>query len=449
MALLIIVISSFLRLFNLGYSNLQGDEIKALFLRPESQSTIEFLLTQRKGPVQFLITGLIKLVDPLYSNELFLRIPYALAGIVSTYILYKMVEILFNKKVAFYASLLFSINGFFIAFSRIAQYQAFVILFGLISLYLLTNINKTWKLYLSAIFWSLSLLAHYDGVFIAPFVLILLYKWYKGSELSKKKKIRVIGIYFSLFFILNALFYIPFIFALTDGTLNYWQGRISTQGTKISSSQYLFSLYNPKGGLYIYLILSLIGIYYSIRKPSLISIGLFVWFLFPFLFMEAFVKIPGTHIYTYLLPVVIIMSLGIVNIGTQLSRLKIKYLNLIYEIVVALVLCFYTLMSFFVFADNRYEYPWEDEYIGKIHLSKPLQYYHLSLFGFPYNRNWDEIGQYLFTYNKDIPYTSNERSSITSYYIKNKRDGNRAGFYVEISRKSREKKNPHNFSLKQ
>ena len=430
---LLLAIAAFLRLVNLGYSNLQGDEIKALLLVPENQTAIDFLLDQRKGPIQFLVTGLVKLVDPNYSNEVLLRLPFALASIMSVYVFYKLLERLFNTKVAFYATLLFSINGLFIAFGRIAQYQSFVLLFCLLTLYLLTQASKSVAyIYLSAVTWALSLLAHYDGIFIGPMVLVLVAQWFKESKLGKKKKASILLNTTAIFTMLSAVFYIPFALSLTDGTLNYWQGRIASAGTKISSSQYLFSLYNPFNVIYIYLFFSLIGLYRSIRKPTLYTFGVMLWALVPFMFMEVFVAIPGTHIYTYILPATILSALGIVFVEQQLAKLKLKYLTHVYEVLLAAVLCFFTYISYEVFINNKYEYPWEDAYFLHMHLSKPLPYYHLSLFGFPYNRTWEEIGQYLSSYDQTIPYTSNERSSISSYYIKNKRDGSRAGFYVEI-----------------
>lgn len=433
MIFLVLGVSALLRLVNLGYSNLQGDEIKALFLAPNGQSLTEFLLNQRKGPIQFLITGILKLFDANYANEFLLRLPFAIAGICSVLVLYKLVTQLFNTKVAFYASLLLSINGLFIAFSRIAQYQSFVILFALLTLYFLATADKNVnKLYMAAVMWALSILSHYDGVFIAPMVGALVWQWYKNANLSKNKKLKVITKFALLFTLLISIFYIPFVLSLTDGTLNYWQGRITSAGSKISSSHYLFELYNPIGMLYFYYLFSLIGLVFAIRKPTLSNIGLILWLAFPLIFMELLVSIPGTHIYTYLIPAIILIALGITTLEQQLQKVKLKLFTQAYESVVALMLCFFTLIAFHIFVDNKYEYPWEEEAILRLQLAKPLQYYHLSLFGFPYNRHWEEIADYLASYDVTIPYTTNERGSISSYYIKNKRDGANAGFYVEI-----------------
>ena len=56
-----------LRFVNLGYSDYQGDEIKALFRSLAGASLLSFLLDQRKGPLQFLVTYLMSFVTS-YSN---------------------------------------------------------------------------------------------------------------------------------------------------------------------------------------------------------------------------------------------------------------------------------------------------------------------------------------------------------------------------------------------
>ncbi len=78
--LFLVFVTLWLRLVNLGYSDFQGDEIKALWRPAPGQSAIDFLYLQKKGPTEFLVTYLLKFVDPTFSNELLLRLPFA-AGI--------------------------------------------------------------------------------------------------------------------------------------------------------------------------------------------------------------------------------------------------------------------------------------------------------------------------------------------------------------------------------
>ena len=75
--LFLIAITAWLRLANLGYSDYQGDEIKALWRPAEGQSAMEFLYTQKKGPTEFLVTYAMRSFDPTFSNQLLQRLPFA------------------------------------------------------------------------------------------------------------------------------------------------------------------------------------------------------------------------------------------------------------------------------------------------------------------------------------------------------------------------------------
>jgi len=53
------LLAGVLRFVNLGYSDYQGDEIKALY-NPKEIKSAQFFLEQRKGPMQFLVTAGLK-----------------------------------------------------------------------------------------------------------------------------------------------------------------------------------------------------------------------------------------------------------------------------------------------------------------------------------------------------------------------------------------------------
>ncbi len=123
---LILVISAgfCLRLVNLGYADYQGDEIKAFYLPEPDQSVSDFLFTQRKGPVQFIITGFLSRFDTFYENQFLMRIFFALAGCLALVFFYLLVASRFGKHIALYASFFFATNGFLVGLGRIAQYQS-------------------------------------------------------------------------------------------------------------------------------------------------------------------------------------------------------------------------------------------------------------------------------------------------------------------------------------
>jgi hypothetical protein len=90
----LLIITIWLRIANLGYSDYQSDEIKALWRPASGQSGIDFLYMQMKGPTEFLVTYLFKFFDPTFSNEFLQRLPFALAGILSIYFFYPDVDAL-------------------------------------------------------------------------------------------------------------------------------------------------------------------------------------------------------------------------------------------------------------------------------------------------------------------------------------------------------------------
>src|SRR3989344_5282848 len=319
---LILLLTAFsLRIINLGYSDYQGDEIKALFLPDSGQNITDFLLDQRKGPIQFIATFLIKFINQMYSSELVTRLPFAIAGILAILVFYKLLRLYFDEDTAFFSSFFLSTNGFLIAFSRIVQYQSFVILFMLLTLYFfgLAAKYETWRtkgVYMGFICWTVSILSHYDGIFIFPFAFYLLFQTFKGRSSSRKTLVLAL----TLFITLIAVFYIPFILSLSQNTLEYWQNRLSGGGEKISSSRYLFTVYHPIYTIHIYTLLASLGLLsmlaQKLKKRSFFDAAMFIsiWFIVPAIFLELAVNIPGTHIFTYLMPLSFFIGYGVKTI---------------------------------------------------------------------------------------------------------------------------------------
>jgi hypothetical protein len=445
-----------LRLANLGYSDYQGDEIKALFLPQEGQSPLDFLLAQRKGPIQFIITYLIGFIDPSYQNQFLTRLPFAAASVFAAIFFYLFVKMHFGKKIALYATFFFSFNGVVVALSRIVQYQSFVIFFTVLALYLFSLATKEpgWRaagLYLGMLFWALSVLSHYDGIFIAPFVLYLLWEWTKTyPEHNKRAKWMHLCLAGGLFVLILAAFYLPFLLNISEDTKAYWLKRISGGNDRISSSVITFELYNPEVvyaiyvGLFIFYLAGMAGGVISGLKDkstraadtyqtAFKSIFVLLWFLFPWMYMESFVSLPGTHIYAYLMPLTILIALGLLTAEDLIKKMAgIKYGKPAYVAGLALVFLLLFYQSHKLFVDHTREYPWEPERFLFWTLSMPDLAYELPIFGFPYYRHWEQIGDYVVMSGKSDHYYSNEKESISSFYIPLARDVDQSGHYVRV-----------------
>lgn len=468
----LVIFSSILRFMNLGYSDYQGDEIKALYLPSEGQSLVKFLIEQKKGPFQYLVTYLLKFIDPLYENQFLVRLPFAIAGLLSIFFFYKFIKLHFGEKIAYYSSLFLSFNGLLVAFSRIAQYQSFSILFSILCLYFLSLSLKVDKykfsgIFLGLIFWAFSLLSHYDGFFVFPFVFYLIIKWFKREDIKTKDKIKIFVISGFVSAGLLAIFYLPFLSSLDTATSDYWLHRITGQSSgKISSSKYLFNLYQPIFSLKLYFVTSFLGsifimlgffsdailkiksipdyvkiffshsteIMQSIKSDKFRIICLFLWVAITVFFFEYFVYISGTHIYNYLIPTTILMGFGLVAVESAVFKIfeypLVRIFNFLF---VYSIYLFLFVQSFVIFVDHTKEYPWENKKLLIWDLNKPDESYHLSLFGFPYYRNWEGIRNFAKSHPELQAYSSNERRQISGYYLDYDRNYEKSGLYVYVS----------------
>ncbi len=430
-----VIFTLWLRLVNLGYSDYQGDEIKALYLPDSGQSLSDYLFEQRKGPTQFMATYLIYLVHPTYSNQFMTRLPFALVGSLAIFVFYRFVELNYGKKMALYASLFLTINGLFVGLMRIVQYQPFVILFSVLALYafsLALNFER-WKntgIYLGVVAWVLAILTHYDGVFIAPYAAYLIVRWYrKYSEVAAGKKLKHLILAGLVGGILLASFYIPFLLSVSDSTLEYWINRTAGElESGIPSSIFTFQLYNPLLGIYIYAVLGLLSLL-KIRT----TYPLVLWFLFPWVVLEVFLIDPGTHIYAYILPASILAAFGVLVIEAFFVRLLgERYGMSLTTFGMSAVILLLFSISHFIFVDHTPEYPWEERRLLFWTIGKPKNEYRIWAFGFPYYRHWEAIGDFVTSTENNGYYSTNENKSIASHFVPNIFSIEDSGYYIHI-----------------
>lgn len=411
-----------LRLANLGYSDYQGDEVKALAQPALGQSWLEFIFEQRKGPLQFLVAQLISRVHPSGPAEGFTRLPFALAGSMAVLVFYALLKLHTDERTALFAGLFMAVNGLFVGLTRIVQYQAIVLLFSCAALYAfsLAIYRPAWKIagvYTGFAFWMLALLTHYDSVLIAPFVAYLLYRWYRGnSERSYSGGLWGIGLSVGAGLAILAGFYIALFLSASADTQAYWLERLTGGGEteRISSSIVLFQLYNPLFVLPIYVGLGLLAILETRR-----ALPFSVWFLIAWIAMELLANDPGTHIYTYLLPASVLLGFGLGTLVDTLRKISPGRIGSAAGLILPMLL-FGGLfgLSHFIFVDHTPEYPWEARRFLFWKVERPGEEYKLWVFGFPYYRHWEEIGAFVASAAGDKSYyLSNEKESLAEYYL--------------------------------
>ena len=439
---IVLCVGAYLRLWNLGYSNFQGDEVKALFPAEGTDDLQAFLFDQRKGPLQFLVTFAIHLVDPQYSSELTARLPFALAATASIWFFYRFVDLHFGWTVSIVATFFYATNGIIVGLSRIVQYQSLVLLFVCMALYYfsLAAAEDRWRsrgLLIGAVCWALGVLAHYDALLILPFVLYLAWEYHRKHRSLKPAIVPAV-----VFGLAVAAFYIPFALSISDGTKDYWSNRLTGGDDKISSSTYLFDVYNPwlAGPLYAGLaVLGLASLLHTLakRRARLRDAFLVLWLSGVLIFFEVVVNLPGTHIFNYLLPLMILMGLGVAFV-VEGGPARFRPARRVAAAALVGAGAFLVAQSSALYVDHDQSYPWESERLfGRTLPPVQIDRYHTSLFGFPYDGGWRAIAAHLADRpgTGDPSFVTNDKGSIAEFYLADHPEGSeRLGYYIHVRR---------------
>lgn len=465
---LIILLSSILRLANLGYSDFQGDEVAAQNYLFGEERLIPFLLSRTVGPMQYTVSYLANVVAGIadLQAELYVRLPFALAGVLTIFAIYKLSSRYFSKEIALVSTTLLSISGLYIAFSRIVQYQSFVILLSLIVVYLFLKFLKTnsnEELIYMGLLSGLGLLFHYDSLsFILPIFIVMLFR-----AVPLNKKVIQLGYLTAPLATTVGIFYIPFVLQPNfKSTLLYLANERIRSEFNYDSLYYsvrLMGIYHPKEylglllALFMCLIVYLFGKNTNKLQKSALMLGVFaivarihnvhanstliyvsaifgllylvlmfrrkvsgkditseffiaVWFLVSFITYGLLFQKPLTHIYNFLTPAFILF-------GISLSYAPLFARKLIVGTLV--VVGFISLsFNYQAFIDTSPEYPWnEKNYVmGTMNTALAKNQAIMGVFGFPYRRDWEEIGRKLHEL-EITKYKSNEKYRLSKYYI--------------------------------
>jgi len=280
---LVIVFSIFVRFQGLGYSNFQGDEVNPMdFLYEMKDGILPYLMSQKRGPVQYLV-NMINVGVFGYHGEWQIRFPFFVFGTLALYTLFKLARRIFGDTSAFITVVFIAVNGLFIAFARITQYQSFM--YFLIPVGVLLFIRALEKsdrkrLLYSGLIMSLAFLAHYDTLSVIPFfIAALIGHYYRDAKgvlknfFEKKRFVELIKhalTFFGAFFIPALAYYIPFYLnsSFEDSTSGYLTNRLFGGGfmprTEITLK--LITMYIPKFHIYILFVFAILAILFLSSK---------------------------------------------------------------------------------------------------------------------------------------------------------------------------------------
>ncbi len=250
----VIAFAALFRLPNLGWSEFQGDE--ALVLH-KAAATIDgrhdAIYVHKKGPAEILITAEVYAVQRRI-DEGTARLPFAVAMLAGLAALIVVGRGLFGARVGLMAAVILSLNGFFIAFGRVVQYQALVFLFGTLAVWCawryrwsapspppsILPLPQTWGrgsggeglrpsdedrqpsdedlpndaprwLLLTALFLACGLLSHYDAALVAPAIAYLVVARWRAVPGSLRRERLAVAAGFALGTALLAAFYVPLV----------------------------------------------------------------------------------------------------------------------------------------------------------------------------------------------------------------------------------------------
>lgn len=284
--LILIVYSIFVRAQGLGYSGFQGDEVNPMdFLYEMKNGVLPYLLAQKRGPVQYII-NMFNIGIFGYHSEWQVRFPFLLFGIGALFTIYKLTEKIFDdKNPALIAALLMAVNGLFIAFARITQYQSFMYFLIPIGVFVFINAlkEKSSKLFLySGLIMSLALLAHYDTLSVVPFFVVgfagVFYREVSLEHSSHWRKLLVeyikkTGIFFSAMLIPALAYYVPFYLnqSFESTTSGYLENRLLGGGfmPRTAITTKLLAMYIPEWFIYVMFVLGIVALLSKTSKITL------------------------------------------------------------------------------------------------------------------------------------------------------------------------------------
>ncbi len=159
----IVLLGSILRIYTLGQKSFWYDEI-AVILQAKRPFTWFFVNVVRGSSLHPSIGSLVHFLSVrIYDNEFAARLPAAIAGIISIFLIYKLGKLLFSKKIGLLSAYLLALSPLAIRYSQENRfYMLYAVLFLFATYYFFKSLKEdNWKNWLKyIIFTTLSMLIH-------------------------------------------------------------------------------------------------------------------------------------------------------------------------------------------------------------------------------------------------------------------------------------------------
>jgi hypothetical protein len=466
----ILALAFFLRFVYLGYSEFQGDEVAVMHRAAASiEGGAEALFLHKKGPGEILL-AMVPYAAGRRVNELAARLPFALSSVGAVLGIYCLARRALSERAALWGALLVALNGFFVAFGRIVQYQSLVLFLS--ALCLLTALRfqqrgRRLDLWLCSLFGALGLWCHSDAAYVLPAA-----GWLIVSRMTmRRSSLRAViaqGIApAALGLGILALFFVPYVrhpfFATTRA---YLASRWGSQPPYANWEQLLNlgSVYNASYflllmaiGLAVWAVLRLRGLVRPAMLAPLIAAALLVeswirpaawradgrpyvgllylalamallllpreapgwralllWFSVPFLLYLFWVEDPRTHLYILFPGASLLLGEGLAAL--QGRSWAVRWMLLLPVVGVLALSLAYVWVAFVSHTpEYKRNYPETRQPLFWVPYGDAMP--SKGLFGFPYRTGWKAVGSLYAQGLLQGDYFSNEEAHVTGWYL--------------------------------
>ncbi len=298
---LLLMAALLLRLPGLGYHEFHADEV-VLLRQGERAITgrADALAAHTKGPGEIAV-AMTALLAVGTTDETMARLPFALMSVGSILATAWLGRRLVNGRVGLGAGLLLAANGFALGLSRIAQYQAAILLLSALAVWALWEFAQSGRprwLALGATLSATGVVMHYEFGLLAPALLWLLIVGRRRSD-SRAAVDRTVLAVLGAGALAVAAAYVPALlsdyFATTQG---YLANRLGGGGVfNLPFFVEMGTFYNSTYFFAGLILLAAMGTVMAARRLPLVATLLTLWWL-PFFALYIFVvRYPGTHFY--------------------------------------------------------------------------------------------------------------------------------------------------------
>jgi hypothetical protein len=258
---LALLIAGTFRFASLGYSEFQGDEVKAMLPAARVLGGHPDALTQgrKKGPAEIVLPMLSwRLTET--TDEASSRLPFALAGVGTIATLFLLGRRLGGNQAGLAVAGVAALNGLLIAFSRIVQYQAIVLWMSALAVLCAwewyERDETLWAL-LSGVFMGVGLLAHYDALAVLPVLAYIALRSIlrKNTPSQRRAWCRDVLLSLLLMALIAGVFYGPYLFSSQMGATESYLGE-RVGGLSLKNRTENFLTYGIFYSSFLYLVLT-------------------------------------------------------------------------------------------------------------------------------------------------------------------------------------------------